>query len=70
MTYGAALRRLLKERDMSMAELSRRSGVSRQYLSMLSSGKFSEPSLTKAYQIADGLGVTVQTFLDLMHGEE
>lgn len=27
-------------------------------------------SLTKAYQIADGLGVRAQTFLDLMHGEE
>lgn len=70
MTYGTALRTLLAKSGMSMAELARRSGISRQYLSMLAKGDIEEPSLTKAYQIADGLGVTVQTFLDLIHGGE
>ncbi len=70
MTYGTALRVLLAKSGMSMAELARRSGISRQYLSMLASGKIDEPSLSKAYAIADGLGVSVQDFLDLMHSKK
>ncbi|RGJ47465.1 XRE family transcriptional regulator [Olsenella sp. TM06-36] len=70
MTYGTALRTLLAKSGMSMAELARRSGISRQYLSMLAKGDIEEPSLTKAYAIADGLDVSVQDFLDLMHGGE
>lgn len=37
---------------------------------MLASGKIDEPSLSKAYAIADGLGVSVQDFLDLMHSKK
>jgi hypothetical protein len=32
------------------------------------SGKVGEPALSTAYAIADAIGVTVQDFLNLMHG--
>lgn len=67
MTYGMALRVLLAKSGISMAELARRSGISRQYLSMLANGKVTDPSLSKAHAIADGLDLSVQDFLDLMY---
>lgn len=68
MTYGQALRYLMRERDIKPVELANRIGRSRSYVSQLMSGKVGEPALSTAYAIADALGVTVQDFLNLMHG--
>ena len=70
MTYGEALRYLMRESDVEQAELARRIGKSRSYVSQLMSGKVKEPTLSVAYAIADALGVSVQTFIDLMHENE
>ena len=70
MEYGKALRRILHELDVSQAELARRMGTSTAYISQLCSGKIKEPTLSKAYEIADALGVSVDTFVDLMREEE
>lgn len=70
MTYGEALRKLLRERDMNQAELARAIGKSNSYVSQLLSGKVKEPSVSVAFDIADALGVRVQDFLNLIHSKE
>ena len=69
MEYGKALRRILRELDVSQAELARRMDTSTAYVSQLCSGKIKEPSLSKAYEIADVLGVSVDRFVELMRAE-
>lgn len=69
MEYGKALRRILRELDISQAELARRMNTSTAYVSQLCSGKIKEPSLSKAYEIADVLGVSVDRFVELMRAE-
>ena len=69
MEYGKALRRILRELDVSQAELARRMETSTAYVSQLCSGKIKEPSLSKAYEIADALGVSVDRFVELMRSE-
>lgn len=69
MEYGKALRRILRELDVSQAELARRMDTSTAYVSQLCSGKIKEPSLSKAYEIADVLGVSVDRFVELMRSE-
>lgn len=69
MEYGKALRSILRELDVSQAELARRMETSTAYVSQLCSGKIKEPSLTKAYEIADALGVSVDRFVELMRSE-
>lgn len=66
MEYGKALRLILREVDMSQADLARRIGTSTAYVSQLCSGKIKEPSLTRAYEIADALGVPIDYFVELM----
>jgi transcriptional regulator with XRE-family HTH domain len=67
MTYGEALRRILRDSHLSQADLARAIGKSNSYVSQLCSGKVREPSVSLAFAIADALGTDVQTFLDLMH---
>jgi len=69
MEYGKALRYILRELDVSQAELARRMNTSTAYVSQLCSGKIKEPSLSKAYEIADVLGVSVDRFVELMRSE-
>ena len=66
MEYGKALRVILRELDVKQAELARRIGTSTSYVSQLCSGKIKEPTLSKAYEIADALGVSVNEFVELM----
>lgn len=54
---------------MSQADLARRIGTSTAYVSQLCSGKIKEPSLTRAFEIADALGVTADYFVQLMREE-
>lgn len=69
MEYGKALRRILRDTDVSQSELARRMGTSTAYVSQLCSGKIKEPTLSKALEIADALGVSVDLFADLMRQE-
>lgn len=69
MEYGKALRRILRELDVSQAELARRMGTSTAYVSQLCSGKIKEPTLSKAFEVADALGVSVDQFAELMRSE-
>lgn len=69
MTYGAALRKLLKECPLNQADLARAIGKSNSYVSQLMSGKVKEPSISVAFDIADAMGLKVQDFLDLMHSD-
>ena len=66
MEYGKALRHILREVDMTQADLARRIGVSTAYVSQLCSGKIKEPTLTRAYEIADAIGVSADYFVRLM----
>lgn len=70
MEYGKALRRILKEMDVKQADLARRMGTSTAYISQLCSGKIKEPTLSRAYEIADALGVSVDRFVDLMREQD
>lgn len=69
MEYGKALRCILRELDVKQADLARRMGTSTAYISQLCSGKIKEPSLSRAYEIADALGVSVDRFVELMRTE-
>ena len=69
MEYRKALAILLKERKMTQADLARRTGMSRSYVSQLMSGKIKEPTLSMAFDIADALEVTVQDFRKLMEND-
>lgn len=66
MTFGEVLSEELDRRDMTAYKLSKESGVSRQYISALLLGKIAEPNLSKAADIAEALGMTVQDFIDRM----
>lgn len=70
MTYGQVLDRLIEERNISKAELARRIGKSRSYISQLINGKVSEPSLSLAFAIADALDVDVNYFVELMKSDD
>lgn len=67
MTYGEALRHLMREKNVKQADLARAIGKSRSYVSQILISKIDEPTLSVAYAIADALGVKVQDFLDLMN---
>jgi transcriptional regulator with XRE-family HTH domain len=66
MDYAHAIRHFFNESGMSQAELCRRGGFSRAYVSMLLSGKVNNPKWDRACQIADALGVTLEDFRNLM----
>lgn len=70
MEYGKALRIILRNLSLKQADLARRMGTSTAYVSQLCSGKIKEPTLTKAYEIADALGVSINEFVELMRGGE
>ena len=70
MEYGKALRRILREVDVKQAELARRIDTSTAYVSQLCSGKIKEPTLSRAFEIADALGVSVDRFVQLMREED
>lgn len=53
------IRVLRAEREWSQAELAERTGVSRQAINAVETGKH-VPSLTLAFEIADAFGLTVE----------
>ena len=70
MDYAHAVRHFFSQSGMSQAELCRRGGFSRAYVSMLLSGKVTNPKWDRACQIADALGVTLEDFRNLMEDRE
>lgn len=69
MEYGKALRLILREVDVKQADLAHKMGTSTAYISQLCSGKIKEPTLSKAYEIADALGVPIERFVELMRDD-
>lgn len=66
MRYGDVLKLYLHEKGMTAGELARRIGINRGSVYALMDGRASEPTLTRAKQIADALGVTLQEMWDRM----
>lgn len=66
MEFGQAFRVLFNKSGMTQADFARRSGFSTAYVSMLLSGEIKDPKITRACEIADALGVSLQDFYDLM----
>lgn len=64
--FGAVIYELLGERGMTQAELARDSGLSTGYIAQLVTGLIKNPTLTKAFAIADALGVSLQEIRDRM----
>jgi transcriptional regulator with XRE-family HTH domain len=69
MEYGKALRIIIDEQGIKQADLARRMGTSTSYVSQLCSGKIKEPTLSKAFEIADALGVSVDHFVEVMRSD-
>ena len=67
MTYAQVLKCFLQSKKISQAELARRTGMSTAYISQLARCDIKEPTLQKAYVIADCLGVTIDAFVQLMN---
>jgi len=58
-TIGKALRNLLREKEMTQAELSRTISMKESYMSALVNGKIKNTSLATLNRIACGLGITI-----------
>lgn len=69
MTYGEVLKQYLDERGMTAGDLARKMGINRGSIYSLMDGRAKEPTLTRAKEIADALGVTLQDFADRMDGK-
>lgn len=69
MTYGEVLKQYLDERGMTAGDLARQMGINRGSIYSLMDGRAKEPTLTRAKEIADALGVTLQEFADRMDGK-
>ncbi len=61
---ATTLKRYRSDIDISQAELARRAGLSRAYISELESGLGKRPSGDVLLRIADALGVTIADLLD------
>lgn len=59
MNVGLLLKRIAKQKRYTAAEISRISGVSESYLSMLFNGRINDPQLKNFYKICQALGVSV-----------
>ena len=67
MRFGEVLVSLLNERGMTIAELSRQSGVPDNTIRELAKCRSKDPSLTNAKHLADALGVTLPQVWDMMN---
>jgi transcriptional regulator with XRE-family HTH domain len=59
---GARIRRLRKGKDMSQADLAKRAGLTRVYVTRLEAGR-QDPSLSTINALAKALGVPVSDLL-------
>lgn len=56
------IERILKEKNMTVYELSKRSGVNRQHLYAMRDGRIKSMTLDFAFRIADALEVDINEF--------
>jgi len=59
MNIGTACKLIAKSKRISAAEISRNTGISQSYLSMLFNGKIDDPQVKRLYLIAHELDMTV-----------
>ena len=69
MSFKAAMDARMRERGIKAIDLARRAGVSRQYISMIESGKIREPSFEMGRKIATGLGMSVDNFAAMAYDD-
>jgi putative transcriptional regulator len=60
---GREIRRLRDSHKWTQTDLAERSGVTKQYLSKLESGKGGRPNIQSLLSIADAFGITVDVFV-------
>ena len=63
MNIGTVCKLLAKEKRISAAEISRNTGISESYLSMLFNGKIDDPQVKRVWLIAPELGMTVDEII-------
>jgi transcriptional regulator with XRE-family HTH domain len=68
-THTTALRRLRQEAELSLAEVSRRTGIDKSQLSRLESGQ-TIPTVERLRQLGEVYGVAAWKVLQLMEREE
>jgi transcriptional regulator with XRE-family HTH domain len=68
-THTTALRRLRQEAELSLAEVSRRTGIDKSQLSRLESGK-TIPTVERLRQLGEVYGLASWKLLQLMEREE
>ena len=68
-THTTALRRLRQEAELSLAEVSRRTGIDKSQLSRLESGQ-TIPTVERLRQLGEVYGVASWKILQLMEREE
>lgn len=68
-THTTALRRLRQEAGLSLAEVSRRTGIDKSQLSRLESGR-SVPTVERLRQLGEIYGVASWKILQMMEREE
>lgn len=56
--FGEYIKRLRRDKGISLRELARRTGVSQPYLSQLETGKYKNPSPEKLGELSKGLGIS------------
>ena len=60
---GAHIKLLRKKQQLSQSQLSKKSGIKREYISSLERGKLRNPTLNTLSKIARGLGVPLEKLL-------
>lgn len=70
MNIGTACKQIAKTKRVSAAEISRTTGISQSYLSMLFNGRIEDPQLKKMYLIARALGMTIDEIVEYAMKDE
>jgi transcriptional regulator with XRE-family HTH domain len=70
MNIGTACKRIAKSKRISAAEISRVTGISQSYLSMLFNGRIDDPQLKKMYLIAHALDMGVDEIIEYAMKDE
>lgn len=70
MNFGEAFVILFGQSGMTQAEFARKGNFSTAYVNQLAKGKVKNPTFTRACEIADALGVSVDNFYELMKNSE
>ena len=67
MLFGEAVKFYMDQRGISQADLARATGLSTAYVNLVIKCEVKDPSITKAKQIADALGITLDDLVSLVN---